>query len=220
MNLILFGPPGAGKGTQSQFIVDRFNIPQISTGDILRAAVKAQTDLGLKAKAIMDAGSLLPDEVVLGVIRDRIVLQDCAAGFILDGFPRTIQQADGLADILSGLQVKIDHVISLEVPSDMIIQRLSGRRTCVACGKGYHNMYAPPKVEGVCDWCKGELVQRTDDHEESIKNRLLTYENQTAPLKAYYEQLGLLRSVQGVGSVEEIRQRIVGVVQGLSGDHS
>lgn len=220
MNLILFGPPGAGKGTQSQFIVERFNIPQISTGDILRSAVKAQTELGTRAKSIMDAGGLLPDEVVLGIIEGRIVLQDCSDGFILDGFPRTIQQAEGLSAILAGLHKKIDHVISLEVPNDMILQRLSGRRTCAACGKGFHIAYAPPKAEGVCDICCGELVQRDDDREEAIKNRLITYEAQTAPLKSYYDRIGLLRSVDGIGDVDQIRQRVLEIIQGTSGDHS
>ena len=219
MNLILFGPPGAGKGTQSQFLVERFNVPQISTGDILRAAVKEQTELGIKAKAIMDAGDLLPDEVVLGIINERLGLIDCLKGFILDGFPRTIQQAEGLSSILLGMKKNIDHVVSLEVQNDEIVQRLSGRRTCSVCGKGYHSLYAPPKTLEVCDICQGQLVQRDDDREDAIINRLTTYEKQTSPLKAYYERLGLLRSVKGTGTVDQIKNRIINVITGSAGDH-
>jgi len=219
VNLILFGPPGAGKGTQSQFLVERFNIPQISTGDILRAAVKDQTELGIKAKIIMDAGGLVPDEVVLAIINERLGLLDCLNGFILDGFPRTIQQAEGLSSILVGMQKDIDHVVSLEVQNEEIVQRLSGRRTCSVCGKGYHSLYAPPKTLGVCDVCQGELVQRDDDKEDAIINRLTTYEKQTSPLKEYYERLGLLRSVKGTGSVDQIKDSIINVIIGSAGDH-
>lgn len=218
MNLILFGPPGAGKGTQSQFLVERFNIPQISTGDILRAAVKEQTELGIKAKIIMDAGGLVPDEVVLAIINERLGLPDCVNGFILDGFPRTIQQAEGLSSILVGMQKDIDHVVSLEVQNEEIVQRLSARRTCSVCGKGYHSLYAPPKALGVCDVCQGELIQRDDDKEGAIINRLTTYEKQTSPLKEYYERLGLLRSVKGTGSVDQIKDSIINVIIGSAGD--
>ena len=208
MDLILFGPPGAGKGTQAKFIVDSFGIPQISTGDMLRAAVKAQTPLGLVARQIMDSGALVPDDVVLGIIRERLALPDCCDGFVLDGFPRTIPQADALNEILKGLGKHIDHVISLDVDFAEIVQRLSGRRTCPACGKGYHVTYDPPAVEGKCDVCSADLTQRDDDKEETVKNRLSVYDQQTAPLKAYYEKTGLLRHVDGSGSIQDIQCQI------------
>jgi adenylate kinase len=220
VNLVLFGPPGAGKGTQAQFIVERNGIPQISTGDMLRAAVKAQSPLGLKAKAIMESGGLVSDEVVLGIIRERLAQEDCKAGFVLDGFPRTIPQAVSLGKILAGLNRSIDHVISLDVDNAEIIQRLSGRRTCSYCSKGYHVVYDPPKQEGVCDACGGELVQREDDKELTVKTRLDVYDQQTAPLKEYYEQAGLLRHINGCGSILDIQQQICTLLKGLSGDHS
>jgi adenylate kinase len=218
MNLVLFGPPGAGKGTQAKFIVDSFMIPQISTGDMLRAAVKDQTPLGLVAKQIMESGGLVPDEVVLGIVRERIVLSDCKNGFVLDGFPRTIPQADALVSILSGLNKRIDHVISLDVDSSEIVQRLSGRRTCSSCGKGYHVINDPPKLEGICDSCHSALIQREDDREETVKNRLAVYEQQTAPLKAYYEQAGLLRHIDGSGSIQDIQHQIKDVLVRQIGD--
>lgn len=220
MNLILFGPPGAGKGTQAQFIVERFMIPQISTGDMLRAAVKAQSPLGLKAKAIMESGGLVSDEIVLGIVQERLAQTDCEAGFVLDGFPRTIPQAVALEGILAGLSRVIDHVISLDVDHAEIIQRLSGRRTCSVCGKGYHVAYDPPKNEGVCDACGGVLMQREDDKESTVKNRLDVYEQQTAPLKEYYEQAGLLRHINGCGSIGAIQQQIGGLLRERPGDHS
>jgi len=208
MNLILFGPPGAGKGTQAQFIIERYKIPQISTGDMLRAAVKAQTSLGLKAKEIMESGGLVSDEIVLGLVQDRLAQQDCALGFVLDGFPRTIPQAASLGNILAGMNSVIDHVISLDVDNAEIIQRLSGRRTCSACGKGYHVVYDPPKAEGVCDVCGGALTQRDDDKESTVKNRLEVYDQQTAPLKEYYEQAGVLRHINGCGCIQDIQSQI------------
>lgn len=218
MNLVLFGPPGAGKGTQAKFIVDSLRIPQISTGDMLRAAVKDQTPLGLVAKQIMESGALVPDEVVLGIVRERIVLSDCDNGFVLDGFPRTIPQADALVSILSGLNKRIDHVISLEIDNSEIVQRLSGRRTCPSCGKGYHVVNDPPKSEGICDSCNAFLVQREDDREDTIKKRLAVYDQQTAPLKAYYEQAGLLRYIDGCGSIQDIQLQIKEVLAGQTGD--
>ena len=220
MNLVLFGPPGAGKGTQAQFIVERHKIPQISTGDMLRAAVKAQTPLGIKAKSIMDAGGLVSDDVVLGIVQERLAQADCSKGFILDGFPRTIPQATSLRSILAGLKREIDHVISLDLDNSEIIQRLSGRRACSACGKGYHVSYDPPKSEGVCDVCGGALIQREDDKESTIKNRLDIYDQQTAPLKAYYEQAGLLRHIDGRAPIQDIQQQIDKLLSGQSGDHS
>jgi adenylate kinase len=219
MNLVLFGPPGAGKGTQAKFIVDRFKIPQISTGDMLRAAVKEQTALGLVAKQIMESGGLVPDEVVLGIVRERIVLSDCDNGFVLDGFPRTIPQADALVSILRGLDKKIDHVISLDVDNTEIVQRLSGRRTCSSCGKGYHILNDPPKSEGICDSCQAALIQREDDREDTVKNRLAVYDQQTAPLKDYYEHAGLLRHIDGSGSIQDIQRQINEVLVRQAGDH-
>ena len=220
MNLILFGPPGAGKGTQAQFIVERYGIPQISTGDMLRAAVKAQTLLGIKAKAIMDAGGLVSDDVVLGIVKERITQADCEKGFVLDGFPRTIPQADSLSKILAGIGREIDHVISLDLDNDTIIQRLSGRRTCAACGKGYHVVNNPPKIANICDVCGGALVQRDDDQEHTVKNRLNVYDQQTSPLKSYYEQSGLLRHIKGCGSIVDIQQQIGKLLDGGKVDHS
>jgi adenylate kinase len=219
MNLVLFGPPGAGKGTQAKFIVDSFKIPQISTGDMLRAAVRDQTALGLVAKQIMESGGLVPDEVVLGIVRERIVLSDCDNGFVLDGFPRTIPQADALVSILSGLNKKIDHVISLDLDNAEIVQRLSGRRTCSSCGKGYHILNDPPKSEGICDSCQAVLIQREDDREDTVKNRLAVYDQQTAPLKDYYEHAGLLRHIDGSGSIQDIQRQINDVLVRQAGDH-
>lgn len=213
MDLILFGPPGAGKGTQAQYIVEKLSIPQISTGDMLRAAVKAETTLGLQAKEIMQQGGLVSDEIVLGLVRERIAEPDCLTGFVLDGFPRTISQAESLSSILSGLGRSIHHVISLEVEPEEIVARLSGRRTCSSCGKGYHQQYDPPRVLGVCDQCGTDLTQRADDKEETVRNRLLVYEQQTHPLKDYYQDLGLLRPILGVGSIAEIQRRIAEVLE-------
>ena len=214
MNLILFGPPGAGKGTQAKFIVDSFRIPQISTGDMLRAAVKDKTPLGLVAKQIMESGGLVPDDVVLGIVRERIGNPDCSNGFILDGFPRTMPQADALQAILESSGKHIDHVISLDVENAEIIQRLSGRRTCPSCGKGYHLLYDPPKADGRCDACDTALIQRDDDKEETVKNRLAVYDQQTAPLKHYYEKAGLLRHIVGSGSIQDIQLQIRNVLEG------
>jgi adenylate kinase len=220
MNLILFGPPGAGKGTQAQFIVERYSVPQISTGDMLRAAVKAQSPLGLAAKAIMDAGGLVSDEIVLGLVKERLSQPDCSKGFVLDGFPRTIPQADSLSFLLNGIGKSIDHVISLDVDNSEIIKRLSGRRTCSSCGKGYHIVYDMPKVVGVCDVCGAALAQRDDDREETVKNRLEVYDLQTSPLKMYFIQRGLLRHINGNGSIQDIQSEICSFIEGGAGDHS
>lgn len=213
MDLVLFGPPGAGKGTQAQYIVDKFLIPQISTGDMLRAAVKAESYLGMQAKEIMQQGGLVSDEIVFGLVRERIAEPDCLTGFVLDGFPRTISQAESLSAILTSLGRSIHHVISLEVEPEEIVVRLSGRRACPSCGKGYHQQYDPPRVQGVCDQCSADLTQRADDKEEIVRNRLLVYEQQTSPLKDYYRNLGLLRSIPGVGSIAEIQRRIAEVLE-------
>ncbi|MGE0919594.1 adenylate kinase [Trichlorobacter lovleyi] len=208
MNLILFGPPGAGKGTQAQFLVETYRIPQISTGDMLRAAVKAGTPLGVKAQEIMIQGGLVSDDIVLGIVAERLAQDDCAAGFVLDGFPRTIPQADALSAILKQVGRAIDHVISLEVDGEEIVKRLSGRRSCSSCGKGYHLAFDPPLRAGVCDVCGSGLVQRADDQEETVRNRLLVYEQQTAPLKDYYRSRQVLCSIPGIGPIVEIQQRI------------
>ncbi|MEI6214770.1 MAG: adenylate kinase [Desulfuromonadales bacterium] len=220
MNLILFGPPGAGKGTQAKFIVERFAIPQISTGDMLRAAVKAATALGVAAKSIMDAGGLVSDEIVLGLVKERLVQDDCAAGFILDGFPRTLPQADALLLLLGAIGKNIDHVISLDVSNGEIVRRLSGRRCCSSCGKGYHTVYDKPGVEGVCDLCGAPLIQRDDDQEQTVISRLEVYQRQTEPLKAYYESKGLLRHIDGSQPITEIQSQICSFIDSGYGDRS
>lgn len=214
MNLILLGPPGVGKGTQAKLLIDRFGIPQISTGDILRAAVKELTPMGIKAKGFMDAGALVPDEVVIGIVEERLAQEDCKKGFILDGFPRTVPQADALSQVLTGMGKEIDHVVSLSVDKAELLKRLTGRRACSKCGAGYHVDFAPAKVAGICDACGGELFQREDDKEETILNRLAVYEAQTSPLISYYQGAGLLRSVNGLGSVDGIQAEIVSILQG------
>lgn len=209
MKLILLGPPGAGKGTQAKMLTDRFSIPQISTGDILRAAVKEGTPMGGKAKSFMDAGGLVPDEVVVGIVRERLQKPDCADGFILDGFPRTVAQADALKETLRQLGKDLDAVISLDVDVEALVERLTGRRTCKDCGRGYHVKFDPPKVAGKCDACGGELFQRDDDREETIRKRLIVYHQQTAPLVAYYLADCLLTSVDGMREIDTVQQQIL-----------
>jgi len=199
MNLILLGAPGAGKGTQAEVICDKLQIPAISTGNILREAVKNGTELGIKAKGYMESGALVPDEVVIGILKDRIAEDDCKNGFILDGFPRTVPQAEALEK----MGVVIDKVIEIFVPDEKIEQRLSGRRVCEACGASYHVDYKPSKVEGVCDKCGGKTVQRKDDQPETIKERLRVYHEQTAPLKDYYAKRGKLTVVEGQEEVAD-----------------
>lgn len=213
MNIVLFGPPGSGKGTQAQFIVDQYGIPQISTGDMLRAAVKAKSPLGLIAKSVMDSGSLVSDEIVLGLVKERVIQNDCLSGFILDGFPRTISQADSLISLLKETDRNIDFVISLDVENQELINRLSGRRTCPGCGKGYHVVYDKPKREGFCDVCSSVLVQRDDDTEKIVINRLNVYDNQTASLKSYFKKLGLLHTVSGLGSISDIQLQIATIIK-------
>ena len=219
MNLILLGGPGAGKGTQAKKLIDKFQIPQISTGDILRAAVKEGTEMGRKAKEYMDAGKLVPDEVVIGIIKDRLKQSDAQKGFILDGFPRTVPQAEALDKVLSDMGSKIDHVVSIEVDEEALVTRLTGRRTCknADCGQMYHVKFTPPAKEGVCDRCGGELYQRDDDNEATVRNRLATYNQATAPLIDYYQAKGLLRPIKGVGSIDDIFKQIVNLVSGGAG---
>jgi adenylate kinase len=214
MNLILLGGPGAGKGTQAKKLIDTYQIPQISTGDILRAAVKEGTEMGKKAKECMDAGKLVPDEVVIGIIKDRLAQPDCKKGFILDGFPRTVPQAEALDKVLSGLSTKIDHVVSIDVDEEALVSRLTGRRTCKsgACGQMFHIEYTPPKKAGVCDKCGTELYQRDDDNETTVRSRLSTYNQATKPLIDYYSAKGLVRPIAGVGGIDDIFKKICGIL--------
>lgn len=212
MNIILLGPPGAGKGTQAKRLIDKYSIPQISTGDMLRAALKEGTALGLEAKKYMDKGELVPDSVVIGLVKERIQQKDCAKGYMLDGFPRNVSQAEALDKMLAELKQKIDDVICIEVPNEELLGRLTGRRTCRSCGAGFHVMFDPPKKEGVCDKCNGELYQRDDDNEATVKSRLDVYAKQTEPLIGYYKNQGKLRSINGVGDMEAIFGRITAVL--------
>ncbi|MBN2705691.1 MAG: adenylate kinase [Deltaproteobacteria bacterium] len=213
MNLILLGPPGAGKGTQAKKMIDELKIPQISTGDILRAAVKEGTEMGLEAKKFMDAGKLVPDSVVIGIIDDRLKEDDCTKGFILDGFPRTVEQAASLGEMLAKSDRVIDHVVSIEVPDEDLLARLTGRWMCT-CGASFHKLFNPSKVDGICDLCGAQLYQRDDDKEEAIKVRLVNYHNQTAPLIDFYQGKGLLRSIPGTSSPDDIYAAIMAVVNG------
>ncbi len=213
MNLILLGPPGAGKGTQAQLLVNRYHIPQISTGDILREAVRRETALGKEAKRFMEKGQLVPDEVVIGIIEGRLKDSDCHSGFILDGFPRTIPQAEALQKILQKMERALDHVINIEVETEELVRRLTGRRTCKSCGAMYHIIFSPPKKDEICDRCGGPLYQREDDQEETIRMRLKEYERQTAPLIQYYKEKSLLRSINGIGSQSQIFDRIVQAIE-------
>lgn len=213
MKLILLGPPGAGKGTQAAMLVEKFGIPQISTGDMLRAAVRNQTQMGLKAKGFMDAGGLVPDEVVVGIVRERLQQSDCAAGFILDGFPRTVPQADALKKSLAELDKQLDAVISLEVDTEALVERLTGRRSCEKCGKGFHVRFDPPATDGNCDACGGALIQRDDDHEETIRKRMAVYHEQTAPLEEYYRKEGLLTVIDGMADIATVQQQIVAALR-------
>lgn len=199
MKLIFLGAPGAGKGTQAEKVSEYLNIPTISTGNIIREALKNGTEMGLKAKSYMDAGALVPDEVVIGIIQERLAQPDCENGFILDGFPRTIPQAEAL----DRMGIVIDRIIDIDVADETIAQRVSGRRVCAACGSSYHIDYKKPTVEGVCDRCGGTLVQRKDDQPETVKERLAVYHEQTEPLKAYYAKSGKLVTVKGQERVED-----------------
>ncbi|TGC08481.1 adenylate kinase [Methanolobus halotolerans] len=203
MNIVLFGPPGAGKGTQAKELSQKYEIPHISTGDILRANVREGTELGLKAKEYMDKGELVPDQVLIGLIKDRLEKPDCVKGYILDGYPRTIPQADALDDILREISKPLDAVINIEVSDDEVVRRISGRRTC-SCGESYHQMFNPPVQEGVCDACSEQLYQREDDREDVVKQRLAVYNEKTKPLINYYEKRDLLVNIDGNGTVNEV----------------
>lgn len=217
MRLILLGGPGAGKGTQASFITKKFGIPQISTGDMLRAAVKAGTPMGLEAKKIMDAGELMPDEIITGLVRDRVAEEDCLNGYLLDGFPRTIPQADAMREF----GINIDYIVEIKVDDNEIIKRMSGRRAHLASGRTYHIIYNPPKQEGLDDLTSEPLVQRDDDQEETVRTRLAVYHEQTEPLIGYYQDFAqsgtqeapTYLTINGVGSVESIRDSILAALQ-------
>ncbi|MDI6800054.1 MAG: adenylate kinase [Actinomycetota bacterium] len=212
MNLILIGAPGAGKGTQAKFIAREFAIPHISTGDMLRGAVKNRTELGKKAKEYMDKGELLPDELVVGIVKDRLMEDDAKEGFILDGFPRTVAQADALKAALGQAGKAVEVALNFEVKDEELVKRLTGRRSCRSCGAVFHTVFHPSKAEGVCDGCGGELYQRDDDKLETVKNRLSVYKEQTAPLIDYYQKEGLLHTIDGEKPAEEVEADIIALL--------
>ena len=207
--VVLLGPPGAGKGTQAKLLQEKFSACQISTGDILRKAVAERTPLGTAAAQYIDRGALVPDDVIVGLVAERLKEKDCEKGFILDGFPRTIPQAESLDTMLRDMRLSLNRALSVQVPRSVIIERLAGRRSCKNCGALAHMVFSPPKREGVCDRCGGELYQRQDDREETVAHRLKVYEQQTAPLVDYYRGRNLLREIDGVGAVDEIRARVM-----------
>ena len=208
MNLILLGPPGAGKGTQAELLLKRFSIPHISTGDIFRAAIKEGTPLGTEAKRYMDSGQLVPDEVVIGIVKERLLKEDCKSGFLLDGFPRTVPQADSLDNFLQNHGKKVDAVINIEVDSAILLKRLTGRRVCRNCAAVYHVETKKSKVSGICDHCGGEVYQRADDTPETVSKRLEVYNSQTEPLIAYYRKLSVLHSFNGQEGIQVLYENI------------
>ena len=212
MKIIMLGAPGAGKGTQADKICAKYNIPHISTGDIFRANIKNNTELGQKAKSDMDKGELVPDELVVDLVVDRIKADDCTNGYVLDGFPRTIPQAEALDAALAAINDKVDYAINVEVPDENIINRMSGRRACVACGATYHIVHIPTKVDGVCDKCGAELILRDDDKPETVKNRLNVYHEQTQPLIDYYTAKNVLHEVDGTKAMEDVFSSIVSIL--------
>lgn len=214
MNIILMGLPGAGKGTQAERMVEDFKIPHISTGDMFRAAVKDQTEMGLEAKKYMDQGLLVPDHVVIGIVKERLGKDDCSNGFLLDGFPRTVAQAEALDDTLQGLGRNIDHVMNIEVDRNELLARLTGRRICRDCGATYHVMFNPPKQEGVCDKCGGELYQRDDDNEKTVATRLDVNIEQSAPLLSYYSGKDILRNIDGQQDIAKVFEDIANLLRG------
>ena len=218
MRVVLVGAPGAGKGTQAKFIAERYKIPQISTGDIFRANIAAKTQLGQEAKRYMDAGDLVPDEVTIGIVRDRLAKDDTKEGFLLDGFPRTVTQAEALGAMLDELGTPLDVVLELQVDVDEVVRRLSGRRTCRKCGHVWHVEFDPPSKEGLCDVCGGELFQRDDDLPDTIRRRLEVYTEQTAPLVGFYKDAGLLRSIKAEGAVDEITERAIEALTSATAD--
>lgn len=214
MYILLMGPPGAGKGTQAAMLVDKFGTPHISTGDMFRAAVKEETALGKQAKACMDAGQLVPDSVTIGIVKERLAKADCQKGFILDGFPRTIEQADALDKTLSELAIKLDRVVNINVPANDLVARAIGRRICRKCGATYHVVYMPTLKDGICDSCSGETYQRDDDCEATMVKRLTVYNAQTKPLIEYYQDKGLYTEVDGRQSVDKVLADVVASLRG------
>ncbi|HWR58377.1 MAG TPA: adenylate kinase [Thermodesulfovibrionales bacterium] len=212
MRLVLLGAPGAGKGTQAKKLIEKYGTPQISTGDLLRAAVAAGTPLGKEAKSFMDKGELVPDRVVLGMVEERLKQEDCKKGYILDGFPRNTAQAEALDKMLGALNMPLNGALSVDVPFDDLMKRLTGRRTCKSCGQMFNVYFNAPKKEGKCDKCSGDLFQRDDDKEETIKKRLDVYSSQTAPLMDYYGKKGILKSVSGTGSIDDIFKKVCDVL--------
>lgn len=213
MRLVLLGAPGAGKGTQAKKLIETFGIPQISTGDILRKAVADGTPLGKEAKSYMNNGELVPDSVVIGLVKERLAQDDCKKGYILDGFPRNTSQAQTLDNVLSSMNSPLDVALSVDVDKDILMKRLTGRRTCKGCQQMYNIHFSPSKKDGICDKCGGELFQRDDDKEATIKNRLDVYEKSTAPLIDYYRKKGILKSVNGEGDIEEIFKKVLSILK-------
>ena len=212
MNIMLFGAPGAGKGTQAKFLIEKYGIPQISTGDILRAAIKEGTAMGLEAKKFMDDGKLVPDSTIIGIIKDRLSEDDCKKGFILDGFPRTLAQAEALEVLMKEMNIKLDKVISLNVPDELILGRIVGRKVCPVCGASFHVEFNPPKVEGKCDLCGADLITRKDDNAETVTKRLTEYHSQTAPLFDFYQSRGILVDIDGTKKMEDITKEIFDIL--------
>lgn len=212
MKIVMLGAPGAGKGTQAIKIADKYDIPHISTGDIFRANIKGGTELGQKAKSYIDKGELVPDEVTIGMLLDRIAQDDCKNGYVLDGFPRTIPQAESLTEALKNQDDKIDFALNIDVPDEAIIERMSGRRACPKCGATYHIVYAAPKTENICDKCGTELIIRSDDKPETVKDRLNVYHQQTEPLIAYYKAAGVLREVNGTQELPKVFEDVVAIL--------
>ncbi len=212
MKIVMLGAPGAGKGTQAAMICEKYRIPHISTGDIFRSNIKNGTELGKKAKEYMDQGKLVPDELTIQLLLDRVAKEDCADGYVLDGFPRTIPQAQVLTGALEKTGEKVDYAVNVDVPDANIVHRMSGRRSCPKCGASYHIEYIPPKTEGICDSCGSNLIQREDDKAETVQNRLSVYHDQTQPLIDYYEKAGVLRTVDGTKDKDEVFRDIVAIL--------
>ncbi|MEG3617754.1 adenylate kinase [Magnetovibrio sp. PR-2] len=213
MNLILLGPPGAGKGTQSKRLEDKFSIVQLSTGDMLRAAVASGSEIGQQAKAVMESGGLVSDELVIGIISDRIDQDDCKGGFILDGFPRTVPQAEALNTMLAEKSLKLDHVIELTVDDEAMVERICGRYTCSKCGAGYHDSFQKPATDGVCDKCGStDFTRRADDNEETVRNRLTQYHEQTAPISNFYGEQGILKQVDGMADIDAVTSSLENII--------
>ena len=215
MNIILMGLPGAGKGTQASEIVKKFPIPHISTGDMFRKAIKDETDLGKEAKSYMDRGELVPDEVTVGIVKERISEDDAKKGFLLDGFPRTIDQAESLSQIMSELDREIDAVINIEVPEEELMNRLTGRRICEKCGTTYHLVFNPPKVDGICDIDGGKLYQREDDNPETVSNRLSVNVKQSKPILEYYDEKGVLKNIDGAKDIDDVTKDVIDILDQL-----